>query len=269
MVIKVAIILNMENKYYLYRHIRLDKNQPFYIGIGTKLKNNTTNVKVIYKRAYDYSKRRNKIWQDITKKTDYEIEILMESDDYSFLLNKEKEFIKLYGRIDNKTGILANMTDGGEGILNPVFDKNRALKISEANKGRVKSISERLLISKNLQKPVIHKETGVIFKSIQDAAKFENVPKSTMYQGVWAFAPSCKYKYLDENRNFPKKFWKLRRGKKGNPVINKETNEIFNTATEAAIYEGVNLHSFYSCLKYKQKYFKYRKLTKLEIDRTL
>ena len=23
-------------KYYLYRHIRLDKNEPFYIGIGTK-----------------------------------------------------------------------------------------------------------------------------------------------------------------------------------------------------------------------------------------
>lgn len=22
--------------HYLYRHIRLDKNQPFYIGIGTK-----------------------------------------------------------------------------------------------------------------------------------------------------------------------------------------------------------------------------------------
>lgn len=27
-----------EGKYYLYRHIRLDKNEPFYIGIGTKNK---------------------------------------------------------------------------------------------------------------------------------------------------------------------------------------------------------------------------------------
>jgi len=26
----------MENKYYLYRHIRLDSNKPFYIGVGTK-----------------------------------------------------------------------------------------------------------------------------------------------------------------------------------------------------------------------------------------
>ena len=27
-----------EIKYYLYRHIRLDKYQPFYIGIGTVYK---------------------------------------------------------------------------------------------------------------------------------------------------------------------------------------------------------------------------------------
>ena len=30
---------------YLYRHIRLDKNEPFYIGIGSNELNN-------YKRAY-------------------------------------------------------------------------------------------------------------------------------------------------------------------------------------------------------------------------
>lgn len=29
-------MIEPEGKYYLYRHIRLDKNQPFYIGIGTK-----------------------------------------------------------------------------------------------------------------------------------------------------------------------------------------------------------------------------------------
>ena len=28
-----------QGKYYLYRHIRLDTNEPFYIGIGKKLSN--------------------------------------------------------------------------------------------------------------------------------------------------------------------------------------------------------------------------------------
>lgn len=39
---------------YLYRHIRLDKNQPFYIGIS--------NVDDDYKRAYKRSCR-NKYWK--------------------------------------------------------------------------------------------------------------------------------------------------------------------------------------------------------------
>lgn len=30
-------------KHYLYRHIRLDKNEPFYIGIGTVTKAELTN----------------------------------------------------------------------------------------------------------------------------------------------------------------------------------------------------------------------------------
>jgi len=50
---------------YVYRHIRLDKNEPFYIGIG-KIDN--------YKRAYLKSIR-NVIWKQIVNKTNYDIYI--------------------------------------------------------------------------------------------------------------------------------------------------------------------------------------------------
>lgn len=92
---------------YLYRHIRLDTNQPFYIGIS-KVSNP--------RRAYTTFKR-NKIWYDIVAKTDYEIEIMLDEVPINELESKEIEFIKLYGRIDLGTGTLANMTDGGEGTL--------------------------------------------------------------------------------------------------------------------------------------------------------
>lgn len=103
-------------KYYLYRHIRLDKNKPFYIGIGTKPENCNT-LKCEYKRAYQkYGKKRH--WKNIVNITDYEVEILLESNDYKFIKQKEIEFIALYKRVDCCGGTLVNMTDGGEGTLN-------------------------------------------------------------------------------------------------------------------------------------------------------
>jgi hypothetical protein len=118
-------MINSDGMYYLYRHIRLDKDEPFYIGIGTKRKSKAKvkftkkfqSITYIYDRAYSKIRKNSKIWNLISKKTNYQVEILLESDNLFFIKEKEIEFIKLYGRIDKKTGILANMTDGGEGML--------------------------------------------------------------------------------------------------------------------------------------------------------
>ena len=99
-------------KYYLYRHIRLDTNEVFYVGIGTK--NITNYIKTKYYRAFDL-RNRNKFWKAITAKTEYEVEIMLESDDYEFIKQKEIEFIALYGRRDLDKGTLVNLTDGGDG----------------------------------------------------------------------------------------------------------------------------------------------------------
>jgi len=47
---------------YLYRHIRLDKNVPFYVGVGNDTRN--------YRRAND-SVLRNKLWKNIVSKTSF------------------------------------------------------------------------------------------------------------------------------------------------------------------------------------------------------
>jgi len=80
---------------YIYRHIRLDKNEPFYIGIS---KSN-----INYKRAFNTTAR-NSFWKNIVSKTEYEVEILLESDDYEFIKQKEVEFLSLYGRRDLNKG---------------------------------------------------------------------------------------------------------------------------------------------------------------------
>lgn len=152
---------------YVYRHIRLDKNEPFYIGIGRTEK---------YARAFSKMSR-SKQWKGIANRG-YEVEIILDDLTWDEACEKEKEFIALYGRIDLKTGPLINFTDGGEGLKNYVYTeearKNMSLgqmgnqkwklrkitdetrrKISQANKGRVMSqefrdkLSERFRGSNN------------------------------------------------------------------------------------------------------------------------
>ena len=88
----------------LYRHTRVDKNEPFYIGIG----DNET-------RAYN-KVNRTKHWKSVAKKG-YEVEVLLEDLTWEQACEKEKEFIALYGRKDLGTGTLVNLTDGGEGTF--------------------------------------------------------------------------------------------------------------------------------------------------------
>ena len=114
----------------LYRHIRLDKNEPFYIGIGKE-----------EKRAYQKISR-NKYWKHIIDKTDYEVEILFEDLTWEQACEKEKEFIKLYGRKDLGTGSLVNMTDGGDGIINQIVSKETRQKMSNSIKGKIKGIKK-------------------------------------------------------------------------------------------------------------------------------
>lgn len=111
-------MVNIGEKYFVYTHTRLDKNQVFYVGIGTICLRPNVSYRKIFNRAYNKSKR-NQIWKRITAKTDYEIQIIYRSDSQDEVKNKEMELIRFYGRIDQETGTLANMTDGGDGCLNP------------------------------------------------------------------------------------------------------------------------------------------------------
>lgn len=117
----------------VYRHIRLDKNQPFYIGIGNEKS-----------RAYDKKSRTN-WWKNIAKKG-YEVEILFEDIDFEEAIKKEIEFVALYGRKNNKTGILVNLTDGGQGTIGYKHTEESIEKCRAAAKNQVRTLESRLKI---------------------------------------------------------------------------------------------------------------------------
>jgi len=133
-----------QGKYYLYRHIRKDTGMPFYIGIGQKEGVNRCRITSEYRRAFVHFTR-NPLWKNIYKKTEIEVEILLESDNKAFIQSKEVEFVSLYGRQDNGTGILSNMTNGGDYY---------PLKIPDSKHGRnYMPLEKRREVTKSVYRP--------------------------------------------------------------------------------------------------------------------
>ena len=89
----------------VYQHLRKDTREVFYIGIGKD-----------EKRAFDKYKRSN-FWYNIVHKYQYIVDILCRNVSWEEACKIERFLISFYGRVDNKTGILVNHTDGGEGVL--------------------------------------------------------------------------------------------------------------------------------------------------------
>jgi len=134
-------MIENSGKYYLYRHIRIDNGQPFYIGIGSKIyKQNKSfsTLKSEYSRAYT-KYGRNIYWKRIINKTKYYVEIMIESNDYSFIKKKEIEFIYLY----RKNQKLSNLTDGGEGGngYKPTPETLSLMKLNNGMKGKFGSLN--------------------------------------------------------------------------------------------------------------------------------
>lgn len=109
----------------VYRHIRKDKGVVFYIGYATDRQS--------HYRPFTYDGR-NKIWNNISKKTDIVFEILLNNLSDRDALAWEKYLVGLYGKIKDKTGTLANLTDGGEGANGLVHSDESRRKMSEAKK---------------------------------------------------------------------------------------------------------------------------------------
>ncbi len=111
---------------YLYRHVRLDTNQVFYVGIGSSSN---------YSRAYEKA-RRNLHWTRIVQKTEYRVDIVLDNLTWEEACKKEKELISLYGRIDQNLGTLCNHTDGGEGLINPSVETREKKRQSMLGKNK-------------------------------------------------------------------------------------------------------------------------------------
>jgi hypothetical protein len=144
-------------KHYLYTHVRLDTEELFYVGIGTKYNHSKD-----YTRAKATGSQRNSIWRGIVSRTNHKVIILFEGDDYQLIKQKEIELIIKHGQIIKKTGTLCNLTNGGDGLL------------GVRNYKLIKSV-------------YLYYDTGEFFKGFEaysDATKYLKISKSIVQLSI-------------------------------------------------------------------------------------
>lgn len=154
---------------YVYKHIRKDTNEVFYIGIGSDKNYNRANSK----------SGRNKYWKRIINKVGYEIEIICDNISWKEALDIEIKLIKQYGRKDLNEGTLVNMTNGGDGGDTSIYidyDKRNISGINNGMYGKSHSEKSKLKVSignkgKTAWNSGLSKETSPILKMVGEKVK--------------------------------------------------------------------------------------------------
>lgn len=214
----------MENNFYVYVYLDQRKPgvwsygdkkfeyQPFYIGKG---KRNRMNQHLQPKSRSDNSIKSNII--NAVEKELGELPIhykLFENLSFEQSNEIETSLIQHFGRIDINTGILANMTDGGEGFKNMTITESARNKMSEVKINMFigkKSPSSKKVIQYSLKGEFIKewdslsditRETGICFKGISACCR----SKCKTFKGyVWkyngtAYIPIIKAEVIERRK---------------------------------------------------------------------
>lgn len=117
--------------YYVYAYLRKKNDTPYYIGKGKN------------KRAW------NKEHKVVVPKDNHRIVIIESNLTELGAIALERRLIKWYGRKDNNTGILRNLTDGGEGMSGAILSDEHKEKIRSSLVGKEYSKERRRAMSES------------------------------------------------------------------------------------------------------------------------
>lgn len=220
-------------KFYLYIHRKKDNNEIFYVGIS-RCRKSTKGINYI--RAASLYKR-NSIWKRIVAKHGFYFEIVEFADTQYEIKQKEIEYIKKYGRLDNNTGILSNMTDGGDGRLNGTPE---SYEINKQNLAKYRELKKKKCYQYDLQGNFIREFNSITEASIEigDTTTSGIIScckeKINHYYGyVWRYDFSKKLEISIKSRKYSKVFEYSKKGifiKEWNN--SKEAGDFYNISYE-------------------------------------
>ena len=213
-------------KFYIYKHIRPDTKEVFYIGKGNTSKNS-------HEERYKTSSGRNKMWRSIVAKNNgvFMPEIICYCDTEEEVNKLEIEYISKYGRFING-GTLCNMTDGGDGSVGLIISEETRNKLRKRFSGE-----RHPNYGKKLSKETCLKKSESMKKSDKNL-KGKKLPD-------WWKDKIRDTKYGEQNPMFGRTGEKHPNSKK---VIDISTGVIYNSVKEAAESNGIKMKTLYNFL---------------------
>lgn len=216
---------------YVYEHIRLDKNETFYIGIGSD---------TIYKRANEKS-RRNNIWKKIVNKSNYKVRLVFTNITWEQACILEQELIKSHGRLNIGTGSLANLTDGGEGTLGIIktYSIETRQRLSDSSKGNKNMLGRKFTEEHKNKLSKSHKGYKVKEETKQKiSASTKGMTNRLGTKLSKEHADKLKLSRLGKGHSTEAK-QKIAE-KNGKPIINTLTNEIYLSVSQLSSILGIS-----------------------------
>ena len=237
----VYVYLNQTKPgFWKYKNIEF-KYQPFYIGKG---RNKRESVHLCESMLKQHN-HKNSIIKSIKNKINEEpihyriFENL--TNDESIAI--EIDLIKYFGRLDNKTGILSNATDGGDGANN--FSKETLKKVGQPKKKIYQYNLDGSFVKEweSMGSIDLTKHTGNLSSAIKRNGSFMGFLWSHEY--TEKMTPKIKYQ-------MPNKYLNISQI----DIKTGETIKIFNNALdiekELKLRQGAR-NKIYECLKNKNK----------------
>jgi len=120
--------------FYTYVLVNPLTNLPFYVGKGSGTRYLDHFKEIIAGTAHNKHKA-NTIKKIIREGSQVIVDIVCIADDEQDCFEKEKQLIEQYGRKNNNTGILTNLTNGGEGVCGFVPPDELRRRWSKQRKG--------------------------------------------------------------------------------------------------------------------------------------